>query len=112
MKITVKSNGEYNTRVGINVNVIESSMKKLLKKKPHLCASCGSVACGENRSLQNVIVKTGIRTLDRDYIFECSGYEKRDEFTPSVQEQGTDKVDSRVYRIAHPTVRRAIDHIK
>lgn len=112
MTIIIKKDGKLRIEIGIDHIATKETLNKVLQKKPHICASCASVACGENRSLKNAIVKSGVSTVDRDYIYECDGYIEGRQITP-LKDDEKQKInsDERTYKIIHPTVREAINRM-
>lgn len=74
MDVEVKKGKKIIKRTGFSPLEVEIKMRELLLKHKHICTNCCSTDCKGSRNLKSDIIVRGIRTLDRDFIFECTGY--------------------------------------
>lgn len=71
--MVVKKNGQT-----FNVDVISSEIRDIIRKKKHLCGGCQALVCRVNDRLASEVVKEGVRTRERYYVFDCDGYKAID----------------------------------
>ena len=110
--MVVKKNGQI-----FNVDVISSEIKDIIRNKKHLCGGCQALVCRANDRLASEVVKEGVSTSERYYVFECDGYKAMDTSyflrrTSSLHERES-QIDSDIkkyggitYRISHPFFKR------
>lgn len=77
MKVIAKIGSQIKELDDLPATLIRKKMEGVMKEHPHLCADCVSTACGHKRGIYSPVVYSGIRTLQRDYIFKCLAYQKK-----------------------------------
>jgi len=109
MNIVVKSNGEI-----LNVDVLRSEIVDIIGKRKHLCGGCKALVCSTNDILASEIIKEGLRTNERYYVFECDGYDAMDASYFANRTSLNERSDNSVirkyagvsYSITHPNIRK------
>ena len=77
-------------------------------KKPHICSSCGIVACVGGRNLKNKAIKNAIKTKNGLYVMDC------DDFIEDIEKKPIDKSEETYIsspsecRILNPNVKHAL----
>ena len=66
----IKVNGKINSIEG--TTTFEELKEKM--KRPHLCSSCGIVACVGGRKLENAAINNAIKTKKGVYVLDCEDY--------------------------------------
>lgn len=66
----IKYKGKINDVPG---TITFEELKKKMKK-PHLCSSCGVVACVGGRNLKNAAIRSAIDTKRGVYVVACDDY--------------------------------------
>ena len=101
----IKINGKINRVFG---TVTFEELKEKMNK-PHLCSSCGIVACIGGRNLKNKAIKNAIKSYNGVYVLDCDDYIKKDKKKTNV------KKDEQIYfsspqecSVVHPTVKHIL----
>ena len=79
---------------------------KQIMKRPHICSSCGAVACVGGRNLKNASIKNAIKAKDGVYVLDCDNY--TEDKTKSVNANNDERVllsSPSECSIIHPNVR-------
>lgn len=100
MKVTIKKDEQFNTKVGLDFEVVIAQMESILKHNKNLCLNCNQIACLGIVNIQDPMVKKGIRTKNQDYVFDCDGYEKIQSDVKTVENN-----IGKNYRLNHPIIR-------
>lgn len=114
MKLVIKSGSRIIKSDDFSAVLVKKEIDEILKEHSHLCADCMSAACGDQRGIENVIVYSGIKTPERDYIFGCVGYRKRKVGYELIQPDVSHPKPyvPTVYSVVHPSVKQIVKRLK
>ena len=104
MKVTLKIDDRM-----VIVDVLTERINELLKTKKHLCGNCQALLCSTDDKIAREVVKRGVKTDNRYYVFKCDGYKRIDftsrGLTSDNNLDDTRKYRARTYSINNPEVR-------
>lgn len=104
LKVTLKIDDRM-----VTVDVLTERINGLLKTKKHLCGNCQALLCSTDDKIACEIVKRGVKTDNRYYVFKCDGYKKMNftsrDLTSDSNLDDTRKYRDRTYSINNPEVR-------
>ena len=115
MKVIAKIGRHTKVLDGLSASLIRKKMEGVMKEHTHLCSDCVSFACGHHRGINSVMVYSGIRTLNRDYIFGCRGYKKRksgEGFEHPLSINHPNTYQPTIYTVCDPEVKDKVKYLK
>lgn len=115
MKVIAKIGSVIKELDDLPATLVRKKMEGVMSEHPHLCADCISTACGHKRGINSVFVYSGIRTLERDYVFGCIACKKRkvgEGFEHPLSVRRPKPYQPTIYPIGDPEVKEQVKYLK